>query len=530
VAAPSTGYELIQGDFTSIPAVTAEERKIMFRAAESLNELPINPTDERAVAKNIERPGDDYNRRGDVRTVLDRHGWQFVRTVGPNEQWRRPGKDRGISATIRNINGMEVFFPFTSSTAFEPNKGYTPYQVFAVLEHDSDFAAAAAELRRRGYGGNPDQPDATASTDDDFFEDLEEEETAPDDPGPFPVKLFDTPPALKTIQDYVLAKSVKPQPMFALAAAIGFAGTVLGRRVETDSGLRTNFYLLCLGPSGSGKESPRQCLKALLTAVNSTFFGGEDFASDTGLLKSLEDEPVRMFLLDEFGRFLKAMANSKSGQHLINIPTVLLKLFSSANSIFIPKLYGDKRMNFTISQPHACLFATSVRGSVYENLTSESVSDGFLARMLIFETETPEPLRQNPTREGVSNGIVETAENWIELGNIAQLSMATWRDAPTVRQVGASAGARKIYDALEERATVKRKALGENPEAALWTRVREHAEKLGVVYACCEHQTKPFVGEAAAMWGSALAEWLVAKSGVHAHGRIADNPLHAKIQ
>jgi hypothetical protein len=68
---------------------------------------------------------------------------------GSNEYWRRPGKDSGWSATF---NG-NVFFNFSASAApFEPNRGYSKFQVYAMLEHNGDYSAAAAALRALGYG------------------------------------------------------------------------------------------------------------------------------------------------------------------------------------------------------------------------------------------------------------------------------------------------------------------------------------------------------------------------------------------
>jgi hypothetical protein len=107
----------------------------------------------RFSAHNADRPGDDFNNRGDVRAVLDKHGWVRVRE-GENEHWRRPGKDfskRGWSATLKD----RVFYVFSSNAApFEPNQGYSPFSVYTWLEHDGDFEQAARSLRELGYGGD----------------------------------------------------------------------------------------------------------------------------------------------------------------------------------------------------------------------------------------------------------------------------------------------------------------------------------------------------------------------------------------
>ncbi len=128
--------------------ITADEREVMIRCACSFNERP-----EMAPAPKLPPvvgtlPGDEFNQRGDIRDVLVRHGWALVRP-GSNEHWRRPGKDKNWSATY---NG-QVFYCFTSSAPpFDLNRGYSKFQVCALLEHSGDYSAAASALRAQAYG------------------------------------------------------------------------------------------------------------------------------------------------------------------------------------------------------------------------------------------------------------------------------------------------------------------------------------------------------------------------------------------
>jgi len=156
LCAPTPGYDLLQGDFLNVPVLTAEERDILIESAQVLNEAaapPEPPAPTASVAgADGSRPGDDFNRRGDMRAVLLRHGWTLVRP-GENEYWRRPGKTAGWSATLKD----RVFYVFsTSADPFAAEKAYSPFRVYALLEHGGDFAKAASALRAEGYGG----PDA----------------------------------------------------------------------------------------------------------------------------------------------------------------------------------------------------------------------------------------------------------------------------------------------------------------------------------------------------------------------------------
>ena len=160
LCAPSDGYTLTQGDYTALPVLTKKERDTLLWAAYRLDERPHNPEPERlpdggaadTVCGNdfTDRPGDDFNARGDVRSVLIKHGWTSlgVQSDG-NEHWRRPGKTEGNSATLKD----GVFYVFSSNAApFEPEHGYSPFHVYSLLEHGGDFGKAAAALSEEGYG------------------------------------------------------------------------------------------------------------------------------------------------------------------------------------------------------------------------------------------------------------------------------------------------------------------------------------------------------------------------------------------
>lgn len=167
VCAPSQGYELTQGSFSAIPIITEAEREILISAAISLNrhvhrndaeaerEKKAQFAGKEAVQHRGESPFDEYNRRGDALALLRSHGWTEVFHRDGAVYLRRPGKDRGISASyghIRNENGAPYLYCFSTSTVFDAQKIYLPYAVYAVLERGGDFKSAAKTLLTQGYG------------------------------------------------------------------------------------------------------------------------------------------------------------------------------------------------------------------------------------------------------------------------------------------------------------------------------------------------------------------------------------------
>lgn len=151
LCAPSPGYQLMQGDFTALSVLTAAERDVLLRCAWALNAILPEPVDPQPGVVDGERPGDDFNRRADLGTLLQHHGWSLAHD-GANQHWCRPGKTNSTSATLKD----GVLYVFSSNAApFEPSRAYSPFAAYALLEHNGDFQAAATELRRSGYGAAP---------------------------------------------------------------------------------------------------------------------------------------------------------------------------------------------------------------------------------------------------------------------------------------------------------------------------------------------------------------------------------------
>ncbi len=163
IVAPSNGathptgrpYVRLSGDFGSIATYTADERDALIQLARSFDQMPRRQqraSVSQATTSGSElRPGDDFNQRASWPGLLEPAGWAEVFTRDEVSYWCRPGKTFGISATT-NFGGSNLFYPFTSSTEFEPETSYTKFGVYALLEHGGDFGKAALALAKQGYG------------------------------------------------------------------------------------------------------------------------------------------------------------------------------------------------------------------------------------------------------------------------------------------------------------------------------------------------------------------------------------------
>ncbi len=165
IVAPSRGkvhpsgkpYMLQRGAVSSIRTITAHQRSLLLAVAREFDEMPpldlssIPPRKSLPLNGSALRPGDLFNQQASWEAVLIPQGWQLVRTSDGESYWRRPGKrGPGISATT-NHDGHDLLYVFSTSTAFEAERGYTKFKAYALLNHHGDFSAAARELAEQGY-------------------------------------------------------------------------------------------------------------------------------------------------------------------------------------------------------------------------------------------------------------------------------------------------------------------------------------------------------------------------------------------
>jgi putative DNA primase/helicase len=166
VVAPSGGpthetgrpWTVAYGSPATVPTITMAERDALHSAFRCLDQTPPaepTPTQPRLSVVRTDgsvAPGDDYEARTSWSDILRPHGWTLVFNRGQVSYWRRPGKDRGVSATTGHAADRDRLYVFSSSTEFEQEHPYTKFGAYVLLEHDGDYTAAARALRGAGYG------------------------------------------------------------------------------------------------------------------------------------------------------------------------------------------------------------------------------------------------------------------------------------------------------------------------------------------------------------------------------------------
>jgi hypothetical protein len=190
---PSGGYMLMNGDLKEPVKITDEQRDKLLDICREFNEVAEKPKSEpkpkpKPATTNTGygtgtgygsevKPGEDYENRGDVIALLERHGWTEAFFAKGQHYMKRPGDTESKYGATYHPE-KRAFYVFTSSSEFEPSTSYSPMGVFAVLECNGDYAEAAKLLGEQGYGEKKyekhervEKPDPETWTFPEHFED-----------------------------------------------------------------------------------------------------------------------------------------------------------------------------------------------------------------------------------------------------------------------------------------------------------------------------------------------------------------------
>jgi hypothetical protein len=397
------------------------------------------------------------------------------------------------------------------------------------LRHKISEAMNKSHDKPRGWLRDANAPESrvvdsrTSKPEPSRREDDGSEQQRPQDPGPFPEQLLNVPGFIGQVMAYNLSTATRRQPVLALAAAICLQATLAARKVRDERGNRTNMYCVGIAPSGAGKDHARKVNKNILFAADMfEHEGNEELASDAGLFTAVEAEPAILFQIDEFGRFLRTIGDPKRAPHLFNVLTALMKLYSSADTIFRGKAYADKKKNKVIDQPCVSLYGTTVPENFFESLTAESLSDGFMARLLVFESAQT-PARQRATATGVPEAIKHAAAWWGAFRPWGDSS----RDHPVPLVVQTTCEASAIFDEFDAMVSSEQNKPGVTARS-LWARAEEKACRLALIYACSARGQTPVIDAEAARWACDLSSYLTRRMLHVANEWVAEGAFDAR--
>ena len=537
LCAPTEGYVLLQGDYTSLPVLSGEARQALLSAAVEMNECEdeIRPTEgtQGQDSAFLVKPGDDWCARGDIRPVLMAHGWKYL-GVKPdgNELWQRPGKSGdGNSATF---NGQILCVFSTNAAPFEA-KGYNKFQVYALLEHGGDFTEAAKALLDKGFGRSEDytsdvdlsgvlkQGVKCAPQDDD-----DEKGQMVADPGVIPEELLSVPGFINDLMNYTLRTAYYPNRALAFAGALAMLAHLTGRRFKDQRGSRFNIYLLALAKSGVGKEHPRGTNIDLATQMAFISELGDTFASGEGLEDSMCQSPSMLDQVDEIDYLFNTVKLKDSRAEQIN--SMLLKLYSESKTTHIMRKKAIQRgappVGTAIVQPHLTMFGTATPKFFYQSLTERTMENGLLARCIVLEAGERGKAGE-PHEEDFPESVINTVRNLIRLGHENNLTGEFPRPLVLQENPDATNRIREILGYADEEYR-KASERGDDSANALWARAGEKVLKLAAIYAISENAVEPVITIDGVNWAWRFIEHMTRRMLFMASMFVADTDFDAQ--
>ena len=337
---------------------------------------------------------------------------------------------------------------------------------------------------------------------------------------------------IRDIAEHIISRSVRPQPLLAVMAATAFVGTLAGRKYQTETGLRTNLYVVGLAESGAGKDQARKEINNLAMVANvDQHIGGDRIASGPGVVSALHKEPSRLFMLDEIGLMLQAMTGQRADPHKRDMMSTLMTLYSSAGSVYRGAEYADQRdrPRQDIVSPNACIYGTSTHKQFYAALTSSQGVDGTLSRLIVASSDMHRPERQRPRLGPPSGGLITSIQALCEHdpagGNLAGAGGSAMDRVAQV--VSMDAPVFEAWEALDDDMT---EYMRDDASRSVYSRVAENAAKLALTYAVARDYQSPRIDAEAFRWGREIALWAANTMMREVARNVADNDHEASVK
>ncbi len=325
------------------------------------------------------------------------------------------------------------------------------------------------------------------------------------------------PPGLTgELCDWINKTSLKYQPILTLGCVLAFLGTLFGRKVRDYLGSRTNIYCMGVAKSSRGKNHAISQIRNICHVCGCTgILGGESVASDTAIEDRICRIPSTLFLWDEVGHFL---SNVKSGlnKNYTQVVSLLMKLYSSAGSIYVGKEYADNSKQRLIIQPCCCIYGVSSPERFSNGLSPTEIHDGWLARCLVFYSSSDPDKHRERVNVELPENVKEKIRYWFTKntteynGNgILDSFITAYCDAAPPDQilVETNEDAEKTFREFDKYTRYKGK---ENPFLeCIFAKGEENARRIALIVATGCNTEQPIITQDIAKYSCELIKYLL---------------------
>ena len=354
--------------------------------------------------------------------------------------------------------------------------------------------------------------------------------------------LLHVPGFIDRVVEYSMLTAQRPNRVLSFAGALALLAHLAGRRFVGPNDARPNIYLIALADSGTGKDAPRKLNRKITHDERIEASVQNGFGSGQGLEDALKRTPALLMQMDEFDTELNVLKDEK-GNRQANEATwkVMLTMFSSSGSDYTTRLKAEGARGGgggeVIYSPSLTIFATAVTSKFYGSLCERALTNGFLARCLVFEVgergqyNPNSGFSRNDTPEDVRRMVREFSDYRRYLLENRPIDRFDQKDVPFADDA-AAAEVEKVNrdaDALYDKAVRD----GDDMEKAIWCRSVELTLKFALLYAISEGLAEGngfAISKAAVSWAWRLVKTLQLRMLDMVRENTAANPLDEKVQ
>lgn len=149
--------KVVQGKFnletmeSDIPIITKEEREFLLETARTLTRFfpQRSPSKNDNVFSYRETAINEFNNKYHIIDLFIKHGWEVVNEDDQKYYLLRPGSSARHSGYY--FKDSRLFYCFSTSAVFQPEKPYNNFQILQVMEGDNDYKKTLRLLSDYGF-------------------------------------------------------------------------------------------------------------------------------------------------------------------------------------------------------------------------------------------------------------------------------------------------------------------------------------------------------------------------------------------
>ncbi len=355
----------------------------------------------------------------------------------------------------------------------------------------------------------------------------------------FPEVLLRPPGIMNDITKWVDVTSPKHQPHLAIQSAMAAVSTVLGRRFKTNYGNWSGLFFINIAPSGEGKEYAKKVIEEVLSECGDyARLGGNGYTSSAAVFSMLKQKPAHVTIIDEIGRDLQA-SGAKTNNHKYEAMTSMMEIFGRSDGVQRQRAYATgglkpaeekAKTEEKVFNPVLTMMGMTTPQSFFGGLGSNSIHEGFLNRFLVMVS----PLERQKMKFGQRSAkLPPTIKEWGERikarcnaqGELAEATENASMLEASPLEIVIPPNVLKLFEDMDERSMNRRIELDNEGGCLsdLLTRTVEKAMRLSLVCQLAIDPDSDAIGEAAASYAIAYAEYCDDRLVESARGQIHDN-------